>query len=403
MALELIDSTIKKLPTPASGNKVYYDAKTPGFGIRITAADARAFVLNYRTRTGRERRYTIGAFPGWTTKRARAKAEKLKERIRDGHDPLAEIEADRDAPTVADLAARFAEQHLDKLRPSTRRNYRAMLDDEILPALRHLKVEDVTRPDIDGLHYKITRRAPYVANRVLQLCTRLFNLAIQWGWCERNPCAGVEHNREEKRHRYLSAQELERLTAALAAHHDQQAADVIRLLLLTGARKGEVLSMRWADLDLTAGTWTKAASTTKQKAFHHVPLSAPARQLLARRLAGAEPDAMFVFPAPPVARPSRSGHRAGLENDWDSICNATGIAGARVHDLRHTYASQLVNLGIPLEVIGKLLGHSQISTTQRYAHLRVDVLAQATERVGALIQNIGKPATEPTPLGRARR
>jgi integrase len=403
MASELTDATIKKLPPPASGAAITYDTEVKGFGIRVTAAGAKSFVLNYRTRGGRERRYTIGAFPTeYGTKAAREKAATLKQRIRDGHDPLAEIEADRDAPTVADLAARFAEQQLGKLRPSTRRNYRAMLDHEVLPALRHLKVAEITHSDIGDLHYKITKRAPYLANRVLQLCTRLFNLAIQWGWCERNPCAGVEHNREEKRHRYLSAEELERLTAALAEHHDQQAADIIRLLLLTGARKGEVLAMRWRDLDLKAGTWTKAASATKQKVLHHVPFSAPARQLLARRLAEAESEAVFVFPAPPATTPSTSGHQGGIEDDWAAICKAADIRDLRVHDIRHSYASQLVNLGIPLEVIGKLLGHSQISTTQRYAHLRVDVLAAATERVGALIQNIGKPAAEPTPLRRAR-
>ena len=145
---ELTDAIIKKLPTPASGNVITYDAKTKGFGVRTTASGARSFVLNYRTRTGRERRFTIGPFPGWTTKAARAEAERLKKRIRDGRDPLAEIEARREAPTVADLAVRYAEQHLGdgdaKLRPSTRRNYRQMLDNEVLPVLRHLKVAEVT-------------------------------------------------------------------------------------------------------------------------------------------------------------------------------------------------------------------------------------------------------------------
>jgi integrase len=400
MAIELTDAAIKTLPLPASGAKIHYDAKTAGFGLRVTAAGAKAFVLNYRTRGGRERRYTIGQFPDLTTSKARKKASDLKQRVRDGHDPLAEIERDRDTPTVADLCVRFVEQEFAKLRPSTQRNYRAAIDDEILPALKHRKVAEVTFSDIGDLHHKISRRAPYRANRVLQLCVRLFSLATKWGWCDRNPCSGVERNREEKRHRYLSAQEIERLTAALSAHHDQQAADIFRMLLLTGARKGEVLAMRWNDIALAAGTWTKPASATKQKSLHHVPLSAPARVLLARRLAAAKPGAEFVFPSPRADRPVRLGHQVDLERDWLALCKAAHITGARVHDLRHTYASQLVNMGVSLEAIGKLLGHTQIATTQRYSHLRTDVLAAATERVGALIQNIDKPPAEPTPFKR---
>ncbi len=355
MSQLLTDAIIKRLPLPASGNTITYDEKTKGFGVRVTAAGARAFVLNYRTRTGRERRYTIGAFPGWTTKGARTEAERLKKRIRDGHDPLAEIEADRSSPTVADLAARFSEQYLQdgdiKLRPSTRRNYRQMLDKEVLPVLRHLKVAEVTHSDIDGLHHKITKRGRlYLANRVLELCRRMFSLAIRWEWRETNPAAAVERNREEKRHRYLGDDELARLTAALAVHPDQQAANIIRILLLTGARKGEVLAMRWADVDLGAGTWTKPGHTTKQKTLHHVPLSAPARQIL-----------------------------------------------------RHSYASQLVNAGFGLPVIGAMLGHSQPATTARYAHLYTSVLEQAAERVGALVEGAGKPVAEPVPFKRAGR
>ena len=401
---ELTDPIVKKLPLPASGNTITYDAKARGFGIRVTAAGARSFVLNYRTRTGRERRYTIGPFPGWATKAARIEAERLKKRIRDGHDPLAEIEADRSSPTVADLAARFSKQYLQdgdiKLRPSTRRNYRQMLDKEVLPVLRHLKVAEVTHSDIDGLHHKITKRGKrYLANRVLELCRRMFSLAMRWEWRETNPAAAVERNHEEKRHRYLGDDELARLMAALAAHPDQQAADIIRILLLTGARKGEVLAMRWADVDPGAGTWTKPGHTTKQKTLHHVPLSAPARQILARLRAGAPADAVFVFPS----LSSKTGHHIELKDDWAALCAVADIRGVRVHDLRHSYASQLVNAGFGLPVIGAMLGHSQPATTARYAHLYTSVLEQAAERVGALVEGAGKPVAEPVPFKRAGR
>jgi integrase len=407
MATELTDKFVRELPPPTRGNQtIIYDSKVKGFGVRVTAAGARAFVLNFRTTGGRERRYTIAQFPDMTTRMAREKAGELKARIRDGHDPLAQIEGERKAPTVADLAARYAEKYLvgdaGGLRLSTRRNYRAMLDHEIVPALKHLKVREVTHSDIEGLHHQISKRAPYVANRVLQLLTRLFSLAIKWGWCAKNPVSGVERNREEKRHRYLSGEELTRLTTALASHPDQEAADVVRLLLLTGARRGEALGMRWDDLDLKVGTWTKPSHATKQKALHHVPLSAPACKLLARRLEEAKPGAEFVFPSPKNAqRSSGTRHRVDLERDWLALCRAADIKGARIHDLRHSYASWLANSGVSLQTIGALLGHSQPQTTARYAHLFIDTLQQATERVGAIVA--GGPTAEVVQHPRARR
>ena len=209
----------------------------------------------------------------------------------------------------------------------------------------------------------------------------MFSLAIKWGYRTDSPTKGVERNQELKRHRYLSGDELGRLSIALAAHPDQQAANIVRLLLLTGARLGEVLAMRWDQLDLDVGVWTKPASLTKQRLEHRVPLSAPARQLLVElRAAPRTGDASSSSralgrrdTATPRRRPGRS------------ICKAAGIVDARMHDLRHTYASVLVSAGLSLPIIGALLGHSQPATTARYAHLFDDPLRAATETVGAIV------------------
>ena len=148
--------------------------------------------------------------------------------------------------------------------------------------LGRLKVDGVAWSDIDALHRRITKAGhPYQANRVIATASKMFALAIRWRMRADNPVKGVERNQEHKRKRYLSSEELARLTGVLASHEDREAADIVRLLLLTGCRRGEALAARWADLDLTAGTWIKPGSSTKQRTDHVSPLSAPARQLLA--------------------------------------------------------------------------------------------------------------------------
>jgi integrase len=225
----------------------------------------------------------------------------------------------------------------------------------------------------------VTASTPYQANRTVALLSRLFNLSIRWGWRAENPAKGIERNQETKRHRYLSPEELARLAKALAEHSDRQAANVFRLLLLTGARRSEVLAAKWADLELGAGVWTKPGATTKQKTLHRVPLSAPARQLLAGQYRDRGESEEYVFPG----RLGR--HRVELKGNWAAICKAAQLTDLRIHDLRHSYASQLVSAGFSLPVIGALLGHTQPSTTHRYAHLHDDPLRVATERVGAML------------------
>ena len=395
MRQQLTDAIVRRLPAPAKGNRITYDwhanpkRAVTGFGVRVTASGTCSFILNYRTRSGRERRYTIGGFPEWSTAAARVYAAELKQKVDRGEDPLEEVAADRQAKTVADLAARFKEEHLPKKRPATRRSYEALINNDILPALKQLRVADVSFSHVDSLHRKITNRgSPYQANRTVAVLSKMFSLAEKWTWIPggSNPARGIERNQEARRRRYLSGEELARLTGALTTHPDKQVADIVRLLLLTGARRGEVQSMRWADVDISAGIWTKPGATTKQKTEHRVPLSAPARQLLSELRTGAQHDAEFVFPGR-----GNSGHRVELKGDWARICRTAGISGARLHDLRHTYASVLASAGLSLPVIGALLGHTQPATTARYAHLFDDPLKAATERVGAIVSGSAAP------------
>jgi integrase len=360
MAERLTDRIVKALTRPLTGNRITYDDQVPGFGARITAAGAVSFVLNYRRKgDGRERRATIGPFPAWSVAAARQRAAELKRAVDNGGDPIGELAAERGAPTVADLCARFEAEHLPKLRPSTQTMYRNIVKNEIGPALGTMKVAAVEYEHIDRLLSRISRRAPYMANRVLAFLSKAFALSIKWRWRTDNPVRGVERNPEHRRKRYLSPDELSRLMQALAEYSNQQVADVFRLLLLTGARKGEVLSATWDQFDLGEGIWTKPASTTKQRAEHRIPLSAPARQLLAKIREQGEPS-KFVFPGP-----GPRGYRTSVKRDWAQVCRAAGISGLRVHDLRHSYAAQLASAGVGLHVIGGLLGHSQPQTTHR--------------------------------------
>jgi integrase len=407
MKVHLTDAVVKRLPLPAKGNKIAYDDIVPGLGCRVTANGARAFILNYITRErGRERRYTIGSAEHWKATDAREEAKRLRREIDQGGDPLEDLEAARAAPTMAELIDRFLAEHAVRLRPSTRDAYKRMIDLHVRPHFgKHRKVADAGFEDIDALHRKITKSgATYMANRVVAVLSKMFSLAVRWRMRADNPVKGVEHNPESKRKRYVKPDELPKLIEALDAYPDQQIANVFRLLLLTGARRGEVLSIEWAAVDLTTGIWTKLGSTTKQKTDHVVPLSAPARLLLREiqdeyvRGHPGKPLPQYVF----RSSNSDSDHLVDIQGAWRALTKAAGITGLRIHDLRHSFASQLASGGASLHLIGSLLGHSNPATTHRYAHLFDDPQRAAVEKVGAAIVNAGKPTEEPTPLRRGR-
>jgi integrase len=401
---KLTDQLLRKLPAPTTGNRITYDRGNDavrGFGIRVTAGGARSFVLNYVI-GGRERRLTIGAYPEWSATAAREEAKRLKREVDTGHDPLGERVAYREAPTVDELCERYLEEHAAKKRAAA--EDRRMIDRTVRPELGARKVAEITYTDIDRLHRKLTKTsarkktgAPYAANRLLALLSKMFSLSIRWGMRSDNPAKGVERNNEERRYRYLSRDELRRLTDALATHSSQSAANAIRLLLLTGARRGEVLSATWDQFDLKAGIWTKPSSHTKQKREHRIPLSAPARQLLAEMRETVSRQAHWqTGGASPYLFPARSGDgpMADLKSSWTTICCAADLQGLRLHDLRHTYASVLAGAGFSLPLIGALLGHTQAQTTARYSHLADDPMRAATERVGAIVTGNDKPAAE---------
>jgi integrase len=378
MGARLTDKLVSGIEPPAKGNRITYDAPDKnghwiaGFGCCVTSAGHRSFVLNYRNSDGRARRLTIGSPPAWSVEAARREAAELKYRIDNGDDPLAEREAVRRAETVGQLIDLFIRDHVVGRR--SERDYRSSLE-EVRHAIGTVKVGAVTSSDLQRLHRAITaRKAPYRANRVMACASRMFNYAVRQKMRPDNPVKDVERNTESRRERYLSESELSRLTAALAAHPDQGIADMFRFALWTGARIGECQHATWNQFDGDFARWTKPSSVVKTGKDHSVPLSAPARQMLARISRTSKADLVF-----------RPVDYSWLRRVFAKICRAAQIRGLRIHDLRHSYASTLVNADVPLPVIGKLLGHSKTATTERYSHLYPDTLKRATEIAGKML------------------
>ena len=393
----LTERLIATLSPPASGHRIRWDGILPGFGVRVTAAGAKAFVLRYRNADGRDRTLTIGDPASWPLTKAIDRAKSLRRDVDAGSDPLGEREKRREAPTVNDLADLFVVEHVSKLRPGTAVGYRLLLKNHILPRLGTMRVADLRYGDIERLHREVAKDAPYAANRALGVLSKMLALAIRWEMRPDNPCKGVEKRPEHRRERFLNAYEIARLTHAIAAHPERTSATGIMLLLLTGARCTEALSATWSQFDLANGVWTKPASVTKQARVHRIPLSPEAVALLterkaladrenARRVREGKPPLRHVFPGGIDGQPLRN-----VKRTWYTIAKAADLSGLRLHDLRHTHAAILASAGLSLPIIGALLGHSQPGTTARYAHLADDPLRLATSLAGRIIT--GKPPT----------
>lgn len=291
-----------------------------------------------------------------------------------GADPVSDAAIVRNAPTITDLAEQYYEIHaLPKKRKKSAANDRSMLDRLIVPRLGTQKVSEVSHRDIQTLHNSI-KATPYQANRVLALLSKMFELSIIWGMRGENPAKGIEKFHEEKRHRWLSSEELSRLGVALDGHRNQNAANAIRLQLLTGARIGEVLSAQWPDFDLDRGVWIKPSHHTKQKRTEHLPLARAVVALLKKIHEAQRNGSEFVFPGKSKAKPI-----VDLKKFWKSLIAGADIQDYRIHDNRHTHASQLVSSGMSLAIVGRLLGHTNPMTTQRYAHIADEPLRAAAE------------------------
>ena len=361
---------------------VYWDRDLPGFGIRVYPGGGKVYIAQAREPDRTTRRVTVGRHDVLNADQARQRAAFIITRIRAGEDPVPLPLAARlnGGPTVADLAERYLEEHAAvRIKPRTQLRVRGMLSNYILPALGRLPLEAVERNDIVEFHQKLSDY-PVTANKCVKVLSHMYRLGAGWGLVPEgfNPCRSVEKYPERSRERFLTDAEFTRLGRVLDEAVDSGAAPLtavtaIRLLMLTGCRKSEILTLRWSDVDLDAGELRLADSKTGPRAVHLPPTAVELLEALPRRK-----DSPWVFPGN-----DRDGRYSGggLDHAWRTVRAAAGLEDIRMHDLRHSFASRALALGETLPVISKLLGHSDIETTARYAHLARDSIHDAAERI----------------------
>lgn len=358
-----------------------WDSEIKGFGVRVFPTGRRTYFVQYRNQFGSTRRKKIGVHGSPTTAdQAREEAKKILGDVADGADPSKDHQNEKNKPTFNKLATEYLVYAQKEKREKSCKEDQKMLNRIILKRFAFKKLEEITTYEIQQLHHEL-HETPYMANRVRALLHRMFNLAILWQWATRNPVAGVKKYQEQSRISYLEDQEVESLFSVLENYHNQSVANAIRLILLTGSRKNEVLGATWDQFNLEKGVWTKPAHFTKQKKMEHLPLSQQVMEIL--RDMQAKSDSTFLFPGKVPGQPLKD-----IKKAWKTICSRAGVSEVRIHDLRHTYATHLISNGSTLEVVGKLLGHTQAATTQIYAHLVDAPLRQATEFFGNKVEKL---------------
>jgi integrase len=387
----------------ASGSPtIIWDDEVKGFGLRITAAGAKSYVLNYRAGRGRnapQRRITIGKHGSpWTPELARREARRLSGAIAAGEDPATAREAEARAMTLGDLCTLYLAEGAGHKKPLTLKADRGRIQNHIMPLLGSLRIDCIARADVERMVRDVTagRTAakkplkPYrgtlargglgTAAQALAVLGAVMSFAIARGLREDNPVRGVKKPPTRRMERFLSEAEIARLGEALDAEAratiDPYPAAAIRLLLMTGCRRSEILGLRWDWIDLERAMIFLPDSKTGRKTVY---LNAPALDVLA--------NLPHQVGNPHVICGRRDGHAfVGLGKVWRRVTCAADLSGVRLHDLRHSFASIGAASNNSLLILGKLLGHRHAATTERYSHLSADPMRQAAEAIGQRIK-----------------
>lgn len=395
-----------------------FDMDIKGFGLRVFPSGQKSWVFEYKVdgggRKASTRRVTIGRADEFTPDQARKIADKLRSQAKMGQDPQADKINYRKAATVAEVITDFIDKHVTaKKTASTKALYEDILNRIVKPALGSKKAKGLSRADLAKLHLDWSR-TPFQANRMLAVVGSMYAFAAKHGLVPEgcNPARGIEKYAEASRERLLSADDLVRLGEAIrvaetsgiawvldpekkSKHVPKQkretiigehAAAALRLLLFTGARLREVLHLEWSHVDLERGLLLLPQSKTGKKT---IVLNAPAMEILSNLTRVGR----YVI-AGDTAGTEKEQPRSDLKRPWAMVIRHAGLADLRIHDLRHNFASFGAGGGMGLPIIGKLLGHTQAATTQRYAHLDADPLRRASNAIGASIAAaMGEQAT----------
>ena len=378
--INFTQAAIGRLAAPAKGRIYYADTKTPGLCLAVWQSGTKSFEL-YKRMGGRPMRLKIGRFPQVTVEQARKEVARLAGEIARGNNPAGDRRQARGETTLEQMFSMYLEGHA---KPH-KRTWQGDQDqyNRYLAGWRARKLSQVRRADVAGLHAKIGRdHGPYAANRLLALLSAMFNHAAGLGYDGGNPAKGVKKFKEQSRDRFLHGDEIHAFFHALADEVEPWP-DLFTLALLTGARKANVLAMKWGDLELTRGLWRIPEAESKNKEPMLCILHPAAVEILQRRAdanAAADKPSEYVFPSW-----GEAGHISETKTAWKRIIDRAQIKDVRLHDLRRTLGSWQAAQGARLSIIGRSLGHKNVASTAVYARLDLDPVRASVNAAGDMI------------------
>lgn len=378
-----LDSTFCLTASCEPGKKRtdYYDTSITGFVLECRPGGGKTFHMRYQTEQGQQRQIKIGAYGDITFDQARKKAKGLRANVVLQGDPAAEKTERKGIPTYDELA----DQHLAFARTyqKTPANTEAVLRLHLRPRWGKLRLNEIRQQDVaKWLAGKYEEgMAPASVEKLRVMLNRSFELAAKWGipGSQPNPIKHIPRRKfSNARDRYLSTDDARRLLATCTASENSQLVNIVSLLLLTGARRNELLHAKWEHVDIERKAWFIPDSKTGKPRY--VPLSQAAIDII-EKLSKFD-KCPWLLPNPKTRKPFTS-----IKHSWDTARDEAGLAGLRLHDLRHSAASFMINAGIDLYAVGKILGHSDHQSTQRYSHLANDTLLAAVEAGAAKMQS----------------
>ena len=371
---------------PGVKDTYIWDATVKGFALKVTPRGTKTYLFEYKDSSRKTRRVTIGHHGVLTADQARERAKTLAAEVELGGDTASHRTKRRAALTVSQLADSWLSDHVAARRKATTlHDYRGWVGRHIVPEIGSMRVSDVQVQDVEKIVRDLSNH-PTTANRVLAVISSMFTFAIRRHLVRDNPARGIEKNRERKRKRHLSAEELLRLGEVLLAAEErgdnQTGINAIRFLLFTGMRRGEVETFRWSFVDWHYSRVHLPDSKSGEKVL---PIGQPAIELLtlireSQKQTSTHDENGYVFPSAKANR-----HLVGLPKMWRKWRSEAGLEDVRIHDLRHSFASVGASSGTPLFVIGGILGHKSTATTDRYAHLQDEPARTAADSISTTI------------------
>jgi integrase len=389
-------NTLERIAAPESGLRWVRDPRMPGLFV-VASPTGRKWWYVYKKVNGKPRKIKLADFEALSIDKARGRAAEVLAEFSRGVDVSVERRRERarlrEESTFGEVFAVYLEEWAKPFKRSWRddeRRYKAHLE-----KWAHLRLGEMLRQDVQSLYNRIAAKHTHEPKRVIMLVSRIFSFAEKnvVGWDGKNPVRGIETFKEQSRSRFLSLPELRSLLQAIDASGNEAVRDVIRLLVLTGQREGNVLAMRWSEIDFATGMWTIPSGKFKGKREHRVHMPDDAIAILRRRHDSKARHPLYVFPG----RVRESGGAViheplkEIKSHWQAIKKAAGLKDVRIHDIRRTWATWALANGTSIYTVKNVLGHRDIATTEIYARLQSDGLRDAMNTTGRLLLRAAMP------------